>query len=263
MNCTDRLMKCTGPLKSKVGAAFVGSHAIFRGRDLHRELRDYDWVALYMFGITGREPTQNQVEMVRALWVYTSYPDSRLWNNRVAALSGSARSSANLGVIAGLAVSEATVYGTGVRIFDFLQRALRRRNAGEDLETLVMTEAKTHRISGYGRPVNSTDERLPWVKAKAVSLGFADGPYFQLAHDVEKILLLHYPQLRMNYASLQAAIMADMGFSVREYQLLRVPMFLAAISPCQIEGAEKPEGAIYATPCTGVNYTGIAPRKWK
>ena len=45
---------------------------------------------------------------MHALWVNTSYPDARIWNNRVAALAGSARSTGNLGVSAALAVSEAS-----------------------------------------------------------------------------------------------------------------------------------------------------------
>ena len=253
-----------GRLRTGVGACYPGSHAVFRGHDLHRELRDMDWVALYVFGITGRRLAPPQIEMLHALWVYTSYPDARLWNNRVAALAGSARSSANLGVAAALAISEATVYGglAGLRAIDFLQRTLARVEAGAQLAPLVLEEARAHRVYGYGRPIHSTDERLPWIMALATRLGLERGRHVELAFAVEKVLLPRYPQLRMNYASLHAALIADMGLSAREYQLLRIPTFLAGMPPCVVEAAAKPEGALFPTPCAGVAYEGVARRPW-
>lgn len=259
------LQRHAGRLDTGVGACYPGSHAIFRGHDLHRDLRELDWVDLYVFGITGRRLTPAQVEMLHAIWVCTSYPDARLWNNRVAALAGSARSSANLGVVAALALSEATVYGgqAGLRAFDFLRRTLERTADGAPLESLVLDEARQHRIYGYGRPINSTDERLPWIMELAAGLGLAEGKHVKLAFEVEKVLLPHYPELRMNYASLHAALIADMGLTPREYQLLRIPTFLAGMPPCIMEAAEKPEGVLFATPCSGVSYSGMPRRAWR
>ncbi len=102
-----------GVLRSRMGGAFVGERAVFRGRDLHADLADMDWLALYVFGITGQRYTPAQLKVLHAIWVYTSYPDARIWNNRVAALAGSARSNGNLGMSAALAVSEAHIYGRG------------------------------------------------------------------------------------------------------------------------------------------------------
>ncbi len=258
------LKEHTGRVRTRMGAAYPGSHAVFRGHNLHEELRDLDWVDLYVFGICGRRLSKQQIEMLHAIWVYTSYPDARLWNNRVAALAGSARSSANLGIVAALAISEATVYGgkAGLRAIDFLQRTLQRTRQGDDLETLVLEEARAHRIYGYGRPINNKDERLPWIMDLAAKLGLDGGEHVKLAFEVEKILLPRYPQLRMNYASLHAALIADMGLTAREYQLLRIPTFLAGMPPCLVDGAEKPEGVLFATPCEGVAYNGAAPRPW-
>lgn len=259
------LQQFAGRLRTRAGAAFPGSHAVFRGHDLHRDLRHLQWIELYAFGITGRRLSAAQAEMVQALWTHTSYPDARLWNNRVAALAGSARSSAALGLVAGMAVSEARVYGghAGLMCMAFLQSALAQVQAGASLADVVWTETGRSKIYGYGRPINSTDERLPWIMDLARRLGLHDGPHLKLAFEIEAVLLTRYPQLRMNYAALQAAMIADMGLSVREYQLLRVPSFVAGMAPCQAEAAEKPEGTLFATPCSGVAYAGAAPRSWK
>ena len=254
-----------GRLHTSVGAAFPGSHAVFRGHDLHRELCGLEWVQLYAFGITGRHITPAQAELVQAMWTHTSYPDARLWNNRVAALAGNARSSASLGMVAGMAVSEATTYGGQATMLcmTFLQNALRQVQAGAALADVVWAETGRSKIYGYGRPINSNDERLPFIMALAERLGLHDGPHLALALQVEQVLLTRYPQLRMNYSALHASVIADMGMSVRELQLLRMPIFIAGMAPCVTEAAAKPERVLFATPCEAVDYSGPAPRPWR
>ena len=264
MNGPALLQQHAGVLRTSVGAAFPGSHAVFRGHQLHRDLQQLEWVALYAFGVTGRQLPPQHVEMIQALWVSTSYPDARLWNNRVAALAGNARSSANLGMIAGAAVSEATVYGgnAALRSMRFLQTTLARVGAGEVLADIVWEEAARTRIYGYGRPISSTDERIPVVMAVAQRLGMRDGPHLSLAFEIEKVLLTRYPQLRMNFAAPHAALVADMGLTLRQYQLLRVPVFLGGMAPCVAEAMDKPEGTLFPTPCAAVAYDGPAARPW-
>ncbi|HEX7634423.1 MAG TPA: hypothetical protein VF427_03965 [Noviherbaspirillum sp.] len=261
----ELLREHVGRLKTRMGACYPGSHAVFRGHDLHVELRGMDWIELYIFGITGRRFSPEQIELLHAIWVYTSYPDARLWNNRIAALAGNVRSSANLGIAAALAVSEATVYGgqAGCRAMEFFLRARVELEKGVNLETLVLQEACKRRIYGYGRPINSSDERIPWLMALARRLGLDQGQHVKLAFDVERVLLTRYPQLRINYAALHAALIADLGLSMREYQLLRIPTFLAGMPPGLIEAADKPEGSLFPTPCDGVAYEGIEKRQWR
>ena len=265
MKGPELLREHVGCLKTCMGACFPGSHAIFRGHDLHADLKDMDWVSLYVFGITGRHFSVQQIQLLHAIWAYTSYPDARLWNNRVAALAASARSSSNLGVTAALAVSEATVYGgrAGVQAMDFLLRTNQAIKNGAEIEEQVLSEARKRRIYGYGRPINSTDERIPWMMALVRRLGFDQGEHLKLAFEVERVLLPRYPQLRMNYAALHAALIADMGLSVREYQLLRIPTFLAGMAPCSVEAAKKPEGILFPTPCDGIAYEGVGKRPWR
>lgn len=264
MKGPDLLEQHMGRLRTRMGACFPGSHAVFRGNDLHVRLLDLDWIGLYVLGITGRRPSDREIELLHALWVCTSYPDARLWNNRVAALAASARSSANLGVTAALGVSEATAYGgrAGLKAMEFLQRVRRGVEEGGTVENLVAAEIGARRIYGYGRPIASADERIPWVVALADRLGLGGGAHLGLAFEVERVLLSRYPQLRINYAAVYAALVADMGFSLREYQILRVPTFLAGMAPCVVEAAASPEGTLFPTRCDGVVYEGVEARSW-
>lgn len=265
MRGPELLQENVGRVLSQMGAFFPGSHVIFRGQDLHADLKDMAWVELFVFGITGRRFSKEQLHLLQAVWTTTSYPDVRIWNNRVAALAGTARSTGNLGVSAALAVSEASIYGRGIdiRALDFLIRARRHADAGQDLAAFVQDELRRERsIAGYGRPLVSRDERIDHLLALARELGLADGPFLALAHAVRDVLRNGRWRQEMNYAGLAAALAADMGFSPREYYLYGFPAFLAGMLPCFIEAAERPEAALFPLPCSHLRYEGAPSRSW-
>jgi hypothetical protein len=266
MNGPQLLEQHVGRLITSAGAFFPGERAVFRGHDLHASLKDMDWLELYLFGITGRRFSQQQIGVVQTLWCYTSYPDARLWNNRVAALAGTARSTGSLGIAAALAVSEAQIYGRGVdmRASEFLTRARIQVDAGADLATLVRAELKQQRgIGGYGRPIVSGDERVAPMMALVREQGLDSGPHLKLAFEVEKILLTGRWRMRMNYAALAAALCADFGMSPREYYFASMMAFLAGMPPCYLDAADKPEGLLFPLPCRMMSYEGVARRRWK
>ncbi|CAM3886578.1 citrate/2-methylcitrate synthase [Roseateles saccharophilus] len=264
MNGPALLRRNAGRLETRAGKAFVGTRAVFRGQDLHQDLRDADWVDLYLLSITGRRFDAPALRLFHAMWVCTSYPDARLWNNRVAALAGSARSTPALGLSAALGMSEAVVYGGHpcVRAIDFLIGAQRRAASGEPLASLVEQELAQRRIYGYGRPIHATDERLPWLLSLARDLGLAGGPHLALAHEVERLLVARDGRLKMNYAALTAALAADLGLSVAEFHHFQVPMLLAGMTPCYIEAAERPAGALFPLSCEHIAYEGVERRPW-
>jgi len=258
MNGPELLDSYAGILRTSVGACWPGTRAVFRGHDLHHELYDSDWLELYLFGITGRRFTPQQTKLLHGILVITSYPDTRLWNNRVAGLAGSARSSPALGLSAALAVSEALIYGggAGLRAIDFFLRAGKAIDAGQSAREFLEQELAVRYIYGYGRPIDSTDERLPWLARVAQAQGMAEGRHFKLAFEFENILLdMGKPNLRMNYAGMTASLGA-------EFQLLRVPLFFGGMPPCLVEAADKPEGALFPISCDKIDYEGVAQRTW-
>ena len=255
-----------GVLKSRMGAFFPGSHVIFRGHDLHAELKDMDWVELYVFGITGRRFSAQQLRLMHAIWTYTSYPDVRLWNNRVAALAGSSRSTGPLGVAAALAISEASIYGGGisVRAIDFLLRTRQQLDQGDSLEACVAVELKAQRsVAGYGRPLINCDERNEPILALAATLGLDQGPNLRLAFAIEDVLFAGRWRMKMNYAGVVAALSADLGLTPHEYALFGFPAFLAGMPPGFIEASARPEGTLYRISCADIAYEGRARRSWK
>jgi len=264
MKGPQRLEEQVGRLVTHMGAVFPGERAVFRGHDLHASLKDLGWLELYLFGITGRRFTPQQMSVLQAIWSYTSYPDARIWNNRVAALAGTARSTGTLGIAAALAVSEAQIYGRGVdlRAIEFLARAKVHVDAGEDLAELVRAVLKSERgIAGYGRPIASGDERIGPMMALVREKGLDGGLHLKLAFEVERILIAGRWRLRMNYAALTAALCADFGLSPREYYFFGIPAFLAGMPPCYLEAADKPAGLLFPLPCRVMRYEGVPRRQ--
>jgi hypothetical protein len=265
VNGPQVLEEHVGKLVTNAGAFFPGERVVFRGEDLFTSLKDFDWLELYLFGITGRRYTPQQMRVLHVLWTHNSYPDARLWNNRVAALAGTTRSTGALGISAALAVSEAKIYGgaSQIRCSEFLTRAKKMVDEGANLEELVRTEIKEKRgIGGFGRPIVSTDERIDPIMAIVREQGLENGPYLMLAFEVEKILLAGRWRWRMNSVGLTAALSADFGMNPREYYLGAVPVFLAGMPPCYLDAAEKTEGQLFPLPCRILTYEGVPRRRW-
>lgn len=265
MKGPELLQQHTDIIRSRMGGVIPGVRAVFRGYDLHKDLKDIDWFDLYVLSITGRRLKAAQLKLLQAMWVYTSYPDARVWNNRVAALAGTSRSTGNLGLSAALAVSEAGIYGRGVdiRAISFLLRTKLAVDNGAALGACVQAELKTYRsIAGYGRPITSGDERRKPLMALAESLGLNNGPYISLSFDVEKYLLEGRWRMHMNYGALCAAFAADLGFSEFEYYRFAYLAFFAGMQPCFIEAVEKKEGTFLPLSCAHISYEGPAKRAW-
>jgi hypothetical protein len=265
MSGPQTLKDSQGAWKSTMGKAFVGTRVVFRGHDLHFDLKNLDWMALYVFGITGRRLTSAQTKLLHAIWVYTSYPDPRIWNNRVAALAGTTRSTGNLAMSAGMAVSEASIYGRGidVRAADFLIRTRKELDQGQALSACVRQELDRYRgIAGYGRPISAADERIAPMMELAQSLGLAQGAHLQLAFEIERYLLQGRWRWRMNYGSLAAALVVDLGFSAEEYYGFGFPYFLAGMQPCFIEASQQPAGTLFPLACEQIHYEGADKRPW-
>jgi hypothetical protein len=251
---------------TNMGAWFPGERVIFRGKDLFHELNDLSWMGLLLYGITGRIFNKKQIRLFEGIWTLcTSYPDPRLWNNRVAALAGTARSTATLAISAANAASEASIYGYRpiLQVSDFLFRIQQCLEKGDELEELVQAELKKYKIiPGYGRPITRKDERIEPLMALAKKLGFSKGPYVKLAFDVEKILLDGRWRLHMNIASVMAALAADQGLSCREYYHYAILSFSAGMLPCYIEALEKTEGTFFPLNCDRIQYEGKPRRAW-
>jgi len=252
-----------------IGMFIPGDRVIFRGKDLFQELKDIRWMGIHLYGITGRFFSERQLRLFEALWVISvSYPDPRIWNNRVAALAGTVRSSSPLAMSAATAVTEATIYGhkPSVGAMDFLLRTQEKLNQCADLEQLIKAELKEHRkICGYGRPkpVHADhDERIAPIMDMARRLELNNGPYLKLALEIDNVLAKSRYRIRMTVAGLAAALCADQGLTPREFCAFLIPAYIGGMTPCYLDALNHPEGSLFPLRCSRINYQGKPPRSW-
>src|SRR3569833_3340457 len=261
------LLENEGRWRTKMGAFFPGKRVVFRGKDLFTELGHLSWMQLYLYGITGRIFTEAQGKLFEGMWVLcTSYPDPRLWNNRIGSLAGTSRTTGNLGISAAIAVSEASIYGRrpDIRAINFLLRARRLLNDGKPLNEIVESELAQYKtIYGYGRPIVNTDERIRPMQELAQRLHLSNGPYVKLAKNKKQTKQKKHKNKHKKKTTKTTTLAADQGLSEREYYFFAIPSFIAGIAPCFIEANDYEEGAFLPIRTHHVVYKGIEKRTWE
>lgn len=266
MKGPDALIQAEDNWQTDMGAAFVGERVVFRGKDLFTELNELSWFKYFMFGITGKVFSNEEISLIEAIWTLTvSYPDPRLWNNRVAALAGTANSTGILGTSAAIATSEASIFGNQINILaiDFIKRANVIDKTNASLLDFIRSEMKKNRIiPGYGRPIVQNDERIQPLIDTANKLNLANGIHFKTALNIEKTLVKSRYRMVMNASGLAAALMADIGLSNQEHYYCSLLAFSAGIIPCHIDASNKREGTFFPLSCSRLNYTGHETRDW-
>lgn len=249
---------------TKMGRSFLSERVVFRGKDLHFDLKDWSWIKLFVYGISGIEFTDDEVKLLNFVWVSTSYPDKSIWPNHIAALAGSSRTTPGLALSAGIASCEATIFGgmpfrTGI---DFFIRCKKSIDLGNSLENFVSDELNKHKIIyGYGRPLASSDERVPHLLSFIDNLSLDRKEHIRLALKVAEILK-RTKGLNMNAAAIYAAIGADLGFSPKTFHTFMTLCFVAGMPPCYIEAEEQKEGSFLPIRCDRLNYVGPENKDW-
>ncbi|MEZ0149098.1 MAG: hypothetical protein AB9Q19_07240 [Candidatus Reddybacter sp.] len=255
----ERLEAYEDNWQTEMGAWFPGERVVLRGKDVFTELNNQTWMEFFIYGLTGKS-SKKIAQLLEGVWVIsTSFPDPRLWNNRVAALAATCRSTGVLATAAGVSVSEANIYGLKPikGSIDFLYRAAEKLKNGEPLEKIIRKELKTYRtVHGYGRPLTNADERVEPLLKFANSIGAGNGPYVKLAFEIEEWFKESRYKYQINIAAVSAALFADCGILPNEKYYMATLAFVAGIYPCYIDSLEKPEGAFMPLSTKRIHYRG-------
>jgi hypothetical protein len=263
----SKLEKFEDNWRTSIGGWSLDGKVVLRGKDVFTELNDKRWMEYLLYAATGKE-SPKMARLIEAIWVIcTSFPDPRIWNNRVAALAGTARSTGVLASAGALAVTEATVYGLKPikGASDFLFRADQRLAEGENLEQIVKAELKQYRsVYGYGRPIADADERVKPMMKFAHSIGCGNGKFVKLAFEVGEYLSNTRLKYKINIAAVCAALLADEGISPVELYNLATLSFTAGAMPCFIDACNQQEGVFFPLRTSRLRYTGVEQvRHWR
>jgi len=272
MASPKKLLAAEDNWQTKMGLWFPGERVVLRGKDLFTELGDMRWMELLLFAITGRHFSENEVKLFEGIWVLcTSYPDPRLWNNRVASLCGTTRSTSAFALGAGTAISEAEIYGGQpiLGCFNLIKKIDQLLKKGDTLTNILTVELENRPIPGYGRPITNTDERILPLAKLAQEFSLSDGDHYGLVFEIEDELLeiskkrKNNWQIKMNISAVMSALAADMQFSAFEYHQFMTLCFSAGMFPCYSEASHKVEGTFLPLRCGRIFYQGKEPRNWQ
>ena len=265
MNRQDILKTCEKFWETEAGYALFSQQPVFRGKKLHEEFRDASWFDLLMYGITGNRLPASTLRLLEKIWIFTSYPDPRIWNNRIATIVATTRGTGVSAISAAIAASEAEIYGGGPllrahSLFDWLAGRIEQ---GDGLSKAINDyKAKFGTLSGFGRPIDVPDERITPLLDAMDSEGIAQGKAVKLAFRVEERLVSKNKRLRLNYAGLVAAVFIDFGLSARDLYYFCIFIFSAGMFPLVIEASQKPQGTFFPMRCERIDYRGPARRSW-
>ena len=242
-----------------------GERVFYREKSLFEDFNESSWFSLLLYGISGTFPDPQFARIVELFWtIGTSFPDPRLWNNRVSALAGTTRSTAILGVTASTAISEAKVYGPQpLYLGSLFLRELDTLQGDDDaFESFIVSKLKKDRyLPGFGRPVIADDERIEPFLSQLNNLGFDKGKYQKIVDRVSGVLRRRRYRIKPNIAIWGAAVFADMGYTPYQSYLIVALTFSAGFVPCYLDSLEKPEGVLFPLDCESIEYLGKGKRK--
>lgn len=261
----ERLKRFQDIWPTDKGTWIPGKNVLYREKQLLTDFTDKSWMTLLMYGVKGQEPSANQAKLAEIIWtICASYPDPRLWNNRICALAGTTRSTGPLAIGAATAVSEATIYGRKPDLLAsyFLQEISRIVDESEFRDFILSYLKKHRRIPGFGRPVINKDERVAPLLASTRKLLGENLRFIDLISRIESVIEKSRYRFKANVAIYGTAIMLEMGYTPREIVLMGTLMFSAGMFPCYIDALEKPEGTLFPLKCNQINYIGQAVRSF-
>jgi len=251
-------------IRSRAGGWAADGSAILYGFDTHHELTpNATFMQTMILACTGRMYLANEARLIEAMHVVTGYPDPRLWCNRVAALAGTARTPPAAALTAGLASSEAKVYGCQ-SAFQAANTILKATQIYSDkgdsgLARYLIDQIKKHRsVFGYGRPIVHVEERIAPIDSFAQQLGIEDGLHLKVARIIEDKLKKY--RLIMNFAGYASARFLDMGFSPIEIYRFTVHSLYIGLLPCYTEAFDNEPGTFLPIACEDILYEGREER---
>ena len=268
--------------QTRAGAWFPGERIILHGEDVMDAMQGKTWMEMILLASTGKIPNQKQAKLLDEVLAFIGcYPDPRLWNNRIAALAGTARSTSSLATSAGTVASEAIIYGfqPALGALRMYRDIVRRLNQNEDLREILasLLEQRTGRegrpdkgkkrdiscIPGFGRPTNKKDERIAPIMATLKKYDASNGDVVQLAFNIEATLSNMGYKLVLNAAGLIAAICLDQKIGDQEFLHYGTCGFYPGLMACFDDAVKHPEGSFFPIRCEQIEYTGAAKRQWQ
>lgn len=256
-----------GKIVSNRGGWKIGEGVKSCGYDMMDDLvGKTTYMQVVILNATGRLPSRKLADWIEAVHICLSWPDPRIWCNRIGALAGSSRTSCVAASTLGVLAAESSSYGIKplVRGVEFIQHALQQILSGIIIPEFIKEEVKKHGgkpyLMGYVRPIAKGDERIPAMERVTKDLGFEIGPHLTLAYEIEKELNDKYEET-MNVNGYVSAFLSDQGYNEKEIYKIFSCLVVSGVTACFSDAEDRIEGGFSPLKTTDIAYKGKAYRK--
>jgi citrate synthase len=251
-----------GKIKSKKGGWKIGKKVECHGLDMMEDVvGKFSYMQVVILNATGKIASKKLADWFEAIHICLSWPDSRVWCNRVGALGGSAGASSVASASAGLMAADSRSYGIrpimdGV---DFIKHAYNSVSCGVTIEEFVVHEinskgGKPH-LMGFARPVVKGDERIVVLERLSKRLGFERGEHLKLAYQIESILDRDFGE-SMNLNGYVSAFLSDQGYSAIDIYRIFSVVLSSGVVACSVDYADRDHGSFAPMRVDDIDYTG-------
>ena len=260
----DRLR---GAIFSRKGGWKIGSGIETHGYSLLDEIHGKcSLFQVMILNVTGRLPEKRLADVVEGVFICSSWPDPRIWCNKLGAFSAMTRTTPTAAVAAGGLAGDSKLYGvgTGRSIESFITLADRMINhenwsVQEFMEKHAFSNGKLQ-APGFARPLAKGDERVVAMRRYARELGFETGRFEKLANEMEDYLSTKAGE-GLNSSGYFVVFMKDQGYSIDEIIGIAAWAISTGVYASYFEYIAQAPEAFLPLRISDIDYTGPEVRK--
>lgn len=248
-------------ITTRVGWADFGDYAYF-GKRLYRDFSGHtSFLALAVFGMSGKLLTGDDAAVLDDIGVCIHCPEPRIWPAKLGRLAASTGRFAS-GMVVGWA---ALVSDIGVPISEDAARMLLELrdvvDARSDRDVAIASFVNEHKkLPGFGVHVRRIDERVPALRDCVVRRGLHERPFWKLAEQLW-LVAEREQHLGVSFWSAVPALLLDLGIAPVHIPPLLTLLFQPSYLVHAVEGAHLKSPSLRELPPEAVRYVGPAPRK--
>lgn len=255
---------------SKVGLWIPGKEVKLYNEDLFTIHKKVDtWYEYLMFSITGERNrfTKNQLVCLEKMWTYImTYPDHKIWINRVASLAGTAGTSPQIAISSANTCGSGRIFSTNVtsKVGKFLVDVDSQLKDKSLVNVLIENGYKTKTPVSFDRPLSALDERINSTIILLKETDNFNNKYITLLFEINHILMNVFKRndIKMTIGALVGAIFLDFKIKPLEAELLTPIMLIGGVIPCFTDTFTEKKGSFLPMGIDSIEYIGPAPRKW-
>jgi hypothetical protein len=255
-----------GKIYSQKGGWRVGSGITTHGYSLLDDIHGKCSVfQVIIMNVTGRLPDKRLADFVEGLFICLSWPDARIWCNKVGAFCAMTRASPTAAIASGGLAGDSTMYGPGtVPAIDAFIKCAHEYivEGGGSVENFI--DENGYRggklyAPGFARPLAKGDERITAMRRYARELGFVPGVYENMVNQIEEHLALREGE-GLNLAGYFTAFMYDREYSMHELMGITAWCISTGVYASYFEQIDRPPEAFLALKVDDIDYSGPAIR---